>query len=950
MEAYSLREESQRYHRYVEKMRKLQKPARFLYRWRWRLLAAAGAVLALYVCALFLAGSFMGQARCEDFVYGETPVCGLKAPGGEVHYEYAPAQAEAPWQADLPTEPGLYRIRAVSENSLGITRFSREMQASLLPRALTVRVEAGEYVYGDFSQALAEENTRAEGLLPGDQLYDVHYDFQGSQAEGYRAEATQVRVRNAQGRDVTACYRVQTQAGSFAMVPRPVTVRAEDQEKVYDGQNWDAVTAVVSEGTLLEGHRLSVTCQALPAQAGTHAIEPVCRIQDAQGGDVTGCYAVTPEAGTLTVQPIVLQFAPERYEWVYGDEARGGQVRLVGGQILSGHRLEYRVSWPENAGTYGLQVEATVYDQAGEDVFEEGYRVEIPGGKVTVQRRPITLTSGSAWMEYTGKTLTCKKYEITEGSLARGDSIAEVVFTGGQCVPGSSLNTFSVKIIGKGDREVTANYDITYVYGTLTVEESSQDNSEEKKTGATQITFPKLSDTLMAVVKDVEGLESFRIFYFREVSYGDYTGSGWAAPKDYDITGQASPLSYVSAALRGQGVQGVTMEIQRFNGCGVIVPYHMESNRDFARTENDHSFVAESTYSVTCYLLDSLQSPPGLQTPAPQEQAYRKFVYENYLQIPEQTRAALLQWAQDRNIKEDSPTLIEDIQRAVKNGAIYNLEGKEYPAGVDVAVYFLTQAKEGVCQHYASAATLLYRAYGIPARYVLGYTALLAPGKATEIRGYDGHAWTEIYIDGLGWVPIEATGSGLGFGGRDKGPELYVQACSVTKVYDGEKFDDYDLQQYVIVKGELQEGHRLVVRCGPEEKTRTLPGKYLNIFKTCRVVDAQGKDVSGKYDMVRFAGTLTILHRPITIATGSIKQPYDPERKSLTCDDYWIVEGTLAPGDSLSVFCSGVVRKVGKDVNNATVRIRHKGDPESEAQYYTIFWKYGTLELTEPIE
>ena len=34
----------------------------------------------------------------------------------------------------------------------------------------------------------------------------------------------------------------------------------------------------------------------------------------------------------------------------------------------------------------------------------------------------------------------------------------------------------------------------------------------------------------------------------------------------------------------------------------------------------------------------------------------------------------------------------------------------------DVVVAFLTKYKEGICQHYASAATLLFRELGIPAR------------------------------------------------------------------------------------------------------------------------------------------------------------------------------------------------------------------------------------------
>lgn len=43
------------------------------------------------------------------------------------------------------------------------------------------------------------------------------------------------------------------------------------------------------------------------------------------------------------------------------------------------------------------------------------------------------------------------------------------------------------------------------------------------------------------------------------------------------------------------------------------------------------------------------------------------------------------------------------------------------PVRKDFVSYFLQEQKEGYCAHFASAATLLLRSYGIPARYVEGY-------------------------------------------------------------------------------------------------------------------------------------------------------------------------------------------------------------------------------------
>lgn len=79
---------------------------------------------------------------------------------------------------------------------------------------------------------------------------------------------------------------------------------------------------------------------------------------------------------------------------------------------------------------------------------------------------------------------------------------------------------------------------------------------------------------------------------------------------------------------------------------------------------------------------------------------------------------------------------------------------------------FLTETKDGYCVQFASAATLLLRAAGFPARYVQGYVASdLTSGKdddgnlvySSSVTDRDAHAWVEVYIDGLGWRTYEAT-------------------------------------------------------------------------------------------------------------------------------------------------------------------------------------------------
>jgi transglutaminase-like putative cysteine protease len=62
--------------------------------------------------------------------------------------------------------------------------------------------------------------------------------------------------------------------------------------------------------------------------------------------------------------------------------------------------------------------------------------------------------------------------------------------------------------------------------------------------------------------------------------------------------------------------------------------------------------------------------------------------------------------------------------------------------------------KRGVCQDFAHIFIASARSVGVPARYVSGYYLL-----TDRIAQEAGHAWAEVYIDGIGWVAFDAANS-----------------------------------------------------------------------------------------------------------------------------------------------------------------------------------------------
>ncbi|PIP81697.1 MAG: hypothetical protein CO113_12025 [Elusimicrobia bacterium CG_4_9_14_3_um_filter_62_55] len=71
---------------------------------------------------------------------------------------------------------------------------------------------------------------------------------------------------------------------------------------------------------------------------------------------------------------------------------------------------------------------------------------------------------------------------------------------------------------------------------------------------------------------------------------------------------------------------------------------------------------------------------------------------------------------------------------------------------------FLTLRKRGHCEYFASAAALLLRASGIPARYATGFAVRergrFEPGFV--VRGRHAHAWTRAFVNGR-WRTVDAT-------------------------------------------------------------------------------------------------------------------------------------------------------------------------------------------------
>jgi len=72
---------------------------------------------------------------------------------------------------------------------------------------------------------------------------------------------------------------------------------------------------------------------------------------------------------------------------------------------------------------------------------------------------------------------------------------------------------------------------------------------------------------------------------------------------------------------------------------------------------------------------------------------------------------------------------------------------------------FVFDKRRGYCEYFASAAALLLRMEGVPARYVVGYSVRPEnlEGGHYVVREADAHAWVEAWLEGRGWVELDPT-------------------------------------------------------------------------------------------------------------------------------------------------------------------------------------------------
>jgi transglutaminase-like putative cysteine protease len=274
---------------------------------------------------------------------------------------------------------------------------------------------------------------------------------------------------------------------------------------------------------------------------------------------------------------------------------------------------------------------------------------------------------------------------------------------------------------------------------------------------------------VMRVATDVPQRLRARVF----ARFDGITWQSQPASRSFDLVPQAAldpGLARWLQAIPGEPLAGAAFSAQDaaqpgvvrtkivqivFNGGALVAPAGpllVSLPGPVARLDAFGILSTGSSLPVEIYAVLNL---PGVTPPAPGE------VEASFLAVPANTDERLRSLA--ARLSDGAPEPRERVRRTLlhlERECRYSLKVGRFSSRQPVAE-FLFEKKRGYCEYFASAAALLLRLQGVPARYVTGFNVRDDNYEAGSyvVREADAHAWIEALLPEEGWVELDPTPS-----------------------------------------------------------------------------------------------------------------------------------------------------------------------------------------------
>ena len=356
-----------------------------------------------------------------------------------------------------------------------ITKEYGDLTVTAVSTQIVITANSGEKMY-DGSALINGGYTFTSGILvDGDVLTAV---VEGSQLNAGSSANVVKSYRVMRGEtDVTANYRfAESVDGKLTVTARKVVMTSADDEKVYDGTPLTNDEITVTGDGFIEGEGVTYDVTGSQLDVGSSDNSFTYELNE---GTLAENYIIETEEGKLTVtspeQHIVItaNSAEKTYD---GTPLTDDGFTYTDFVLAEGDVLEAVVEGSQtDAGSSVNVIKSYRVMRGDEDVTANYIFDDSVDGTLTVTKRKVTLTSGTACKIYDGKYLTCNKVEVGGDGFVEGEGATYDV-TGKRKDIGWSYNDFTYKL---NDNTKADNYEITVERGFLYV----KDQAEKPKTG-----------------------------------------------------------------------------------------------------------------------------------------------------------------------------------------------------------------------------------------------------------------------------------------------------------------------------------------------------------------------------------------------------------------------------------------------------------------------------------
>ena len=374
-----------------------------------------------------------------------------------------------------------HEATTASESNYTISESVGTLTVSEYAGLITVTTTGGTFTYdGEAHGAtvevtgLPEKGYTVETATSNDKATHV--------ADGtVEADCDTLVIRNAQGDDVTDKLNIEHVNGNITINPATLTVITQSASKVYDSK---PLTAGGSIKGFVEGENAKFTVTGSQTAKGSskNTYEIEWDDENTRASD----YLISEQIGTLTVTENADEIVVTTTGGTFTYDGKVHRAKVSVSKLPKGYTLVEAESTARAKNVTEEPIAATadvlkIVNADGLDVTKE-LKIKYVDDVIRVNPRSITVTSASATKQYDGTPLTANSFVIGGDGMAEGESLV-VLFGDGQTEIGKKENDFQIlgvtetsnlKAASQLEAEDVSrpeldNYDITTVFGTLTV-------------------------------------------------------------------------------------------------------------------------------------------------------------------------------------------------------------------------------------------------------------------------------------------------------------------------------------------------------------------------------------------------------------------------------------------------------------------------------------------------